>query len=65
VTRQTLAESWYLGLLVGSLLWVGLVPNGPKLAGVPIFDPGLINVISASTTDLAAPYVPPVVPGQP
>jgi NADH-quinone oxidoreductase subunit M len=59
-TRHTLSESWYLGILVGAILWVGVVPNGPKLAGVPIFDPGLVNVINSSTSDLASAYVPPL-----
>lgn len=54
-----LSESWYLGLLVGVLLWVGLAPGGPRLAGIPLFDPGLANVVNASVSDLASPYVIP------
>jgi NADH-quinone oxidoreductase subunit M len=56
---SSLSESWYLGILAGALLWVGIVPSGPKLAGIPLFDPGLVNVINTSTSDLASPYVPP------
>jgi len=44
---------------------VGLFPGGPKLPGTdqPIFDPGLINVMSAGLTDIASPYVAPTAPG--
>jgi hypothetical protein len=55
----SLSESWYLGILVGALLWVGLVPGGPKLFGVPLFDPGLVTVINSTAPDLASPYVVP------
>jgi NADH-quinone oxidoreductase subunit M len=54
----SLAESWYLGILVGALLWVGLLPSGPKLFGVPVFDPGLVNVVNSSAADLASSYAP-------
>jgi NADH-quinone oxidoreductase subunit M len=61
VSDASLGETWYLGVMAGALLWVGLFPGGPKLPGTdqPIFDPGLINVMSAGITDIAAPYVPP------
>jgi NADH-quinone oxidoreductase subunit M len=60
---SSLAESWCLGVLVGALLWVGLVPSGPKLFGNPIFlDQGLINVVNSPTADLAVPYAPPAPP---
>jgi NADH-quinone oxidoreductase subunit M len=52
----TLADSWYLGILVGGLLWVGLLPGGPKLFGIPVVDPGLVNIVNTSTADLASTY---------
>lgn len=54
----SLPDAWYLGILVGTLLWVGLVPGGPKLFGVPLFDPGLVNVVNSATGDLTSPYAP-------
>ena len=61
VSDASLGESWYLGLLAGALLWVGLFPGGPKIPGteVPLFDPGLINQMSAGISDMASPYVLP------
>jgi len=35
----SLADSWYLGILAGALLWVGLLPSGPKLFGIPWWTP--------------------------
>jgi hypothetical protein len=55
----SLSESWYLGILVGTLLWVGLVPSGPKLFGVPLFDPGLVTVVNSTAPDLSSPYAVP------
>ena len=55
----SLPQAWYLGILLGTLLWVGLVPGGPKLFGVPLFDPGLVNVVNSSTPDLSSPYAVP------
>jgi NADH-quinone oxidoreductase subunit M len=52
----SLADAWYLGILVGALLWVGLMPSGPKLLGIPIVDPGLVNIVNTSTADLASTY---------
>ncbi|HYW27769.1 MAG TPA: NADH-quinone oxidoreductase subunit M [Terriglobales bacterium] len=52
----SLADSWYLGILVGALLWVGLLPGGPKLFGIPVVDPGLVNIVNTSTADLASTY---------
>ena len=64
VSDASLGETWYLGVLAGVLLWVGLFPGGPKLPGTDqtIFDPGLVNVLSAGITDIASPYVPPAPP---
>jgi proton-translocating NADH-quinone oxidoreductase chain M len=60
VLPGTTSQTWYLGILVGALIWVGIAPSGPKLGGIPfIFDPGLVPVVNASTADLAAPYVNP------
>jgi proton-translocating NADH-quinone oxidoreductase chain M len=63
VSDASLAEMWYLGLLAGALLWVGLFPGGPKIPGTdtPVFDPGLVNVMGAGLSDLASPYVAPTV----
>jgi NADH-quinone oxidoreductase subunit M len=58
----SLADAWYLGILAGALLWVGLLPSGPKLFGIPIFDPGLVNIVNTSTADLASSYAPTPVP---
>ncbi len=52
----SLADAWYLGILVGALLWVGLLPSGPKLFGIPVVDPGLVNIVNTSTADLASTY---------
>ena len=58
----SLADSWYLGILVGALLWVGLVPSGPKLFGVPILDPGVVNIVNTTTADMASSYAPTPAP---
>jgi proton-translocating NADH-quinone oxidoreductase chain M len=58
VADVTLSEAWYLGILVGALLWVGLVPGGPKVANIPIFDPGLVNVVTQATSEISSSYVP-------
>ena len=66
VSDASLGETWYLGLLAGALLWVGIFPGGPKIPGtdIPLFDPGLISQMSAGISDMASPYVLPT-PGQP
>lgn len=58
----SLADSWYLGILVGALLWVGLLPSGPKLGGVTIVDAGLVNIVNTTTADLASTYAPTPIP---
>src|SRR5256886_303916 len=61
VSDASLSETWYLGLLAGGLLWVGLFPGGPKIPGteIPLFDPGLINQMAAGLSDMASPYAAP------
>lgn len=58
VSDASLGESWFLALLAGALLWVGVFPGGPKLPGTdtPIFDPGLVTTTAAGITDMASPY---------
>jgi proton-translocating NADH-quinone oxidoreductase chain M len=62
VSDASLGETWYLALLAGGLLWVGLFPGGPKLPGTdsPLFDQGLVNVMGAGISDISSPYVLPV-----
>jgi NADH-quinone oxidoreductase subunit M len=67
VSDASLGETWYLGLLAGGLLWVGLFPGGPKIPGTefPLFDPGLLNQMAAGLSDMSSPYVmPSPSPGQ-
>lgn len=61
VSDVSLGETWYLGLLAGALLWVGIFPAGPRIPGLdsPIFDPGLVNQMGAGLSDMAAPYAGP------
>ncbi len=67
VSDAALGEAWYLGLIAGALLWVGLFPGGPKLPGTEqvVFDPGLLNVMSAALTDIASAYAGPSPAGSP
>lgn len=62
VSDASLGETWFLGLLAGGLLWVGLFPGGPKIPGtdVPVFDPGLINQMAAGISEIASQYAQPV-----
>lgn len=57
-----LTETWAIGLLAGALLWVGIFPSGPKLAGVPFFDPGMVNVVNGAASELFSAYAPPAPP---
>ena len=61
VSDASLGETWYLALLAGGLLWVGIFPSGPKVPGtdLPLFDPGLVNTMGAGLSDLASPYTGP------
>jgi NADH-quinone oxidoreductase subunit M len=61
VSDASLGETWFLALMAGALLWVGVFPGGPKLPGtdVPVFDPGVVNTMAAGITNIAAPYVGP------
>lgn len=54
----SLSEVWYLGLMAAALLWVGIIPGGPKLGGISVYDQGLVNVINSSGASIAALYVP-------
>ena len=67
VSDASLGESWFLGLLAGALLWVGLFPGGPKIPGtdVPLFDPGLVNQMASGLSEIASPYAAPSVPAVP
>ena len=58
VSDAALGETWFLAILAGALLWVGMFPTGPKLPGTDqaIFDPGIVNTMAAGITDIASPY---------
>ncbi|MEA2698664.1 MAG: hypothetical protein QOI66_2935, partial [Myxococcales bacterium] len=58
VSDASIGEKWFLGILAGALLWVGMFPGGPKLPGTdtPIFDPGLVNSMAAGISEMASPY---------
>jgi NADH-quinone oxidoreductase subunit M len=57
-----LTDTWALAVLAGALIYLGVVPSGPKLAGIPFLDPGVINVVNAAVADIATPYAPPAPP---
>jgi NADH-quinone oxidoreductase subunit M len=61
VSDASLGETWFLGLLVGALLWVGIFPGGPRIPGtdLPLFDPGLMNNMVAGISDIASAYTGP------
>ena len=63
VSDASLGETWYLALLAGALLWVGIFPSGPKIPGLdtPFLDPGLVNVMGAGLSDMTSPYDAPTV----
>ena len=63
-TDLPLTETWAIGLLAGALLWVGLFPSGPKLAGVPFFDPGMVNIVNGAGSGLFSVYAPPAPPAE-
>src|SRR5438046_2821803 len=58
VSDSSLSETWFLGLMAGALLWVGIVPGGPKIPGTdtPLFDPGVVNQMVANIPEIASPY---------
>jgi NADH:ubiquinone oxidoreductase subunit 4 (subunit M) len=58
VSDSSLSESWFLGLMAGALLWVGIVPGGPKIPGTdsPLFDPGVVNQMVANIPEISSPY---------
>lgn len=57
IRDASIAEVWYAGLLIAALLWVGILPGGPKVAGISVFDPGFANILSQDTSTISAPYV--------
>lgn len=61
-TETDIPQRLYLSGLVVALIWVGVLPSGPKVAGVPIFDPGFVNVMNATTSTQADAYSVPVKP---
>src|SRR5216683_999910 len=64
VSDSSLSESWFLGLMAGALLWVGIVPGGPKIPGTdsPLFDPGVVNQMVANIPEISSPYGPTTTP---
>ncbi len=65
VSDASLGETWYLGILAGALLWVGLFPGGPKIPGtdVPLFDPGFMLQMMAGVSDIASTNYSIPIPG--
>jgi len=57
IRDASLSEVWFAGLLIAALLWVGILPSGPKVAGISVFDPGFVNILSQNTSTISAPYV--------
>ena len=57
IRDASLSEIWFAGILIAALLWVGILPSGPKVAGISIFDPGFVNILSQNTSTISAPYV--------
>jgi proton-translocating NADH-quinone oxidoreductase chain M len=57
IRDASLPEVWYAGILIAAMLWVGILPSGPKVAGISVFDPGFVNILSQNTSTISAPYV--------
>ncbi len=57
IRDASISEVWYAGILIAALLWVGILPSGPKVAGISVFDPGFANILSQNTSTISAPYV--------
>jgi formate hydrogenlyase subunit 3/multisubunit Na+/H+ antiporter MnhD subunit len=42
---------------VAALMWIGIMPSGPKVASIPILESGIVNVISNQVFSLSTPYL--------
>lgn len=59
VSEAGTLELWTLIVLAALVIWVGILPGGPKLFGIPILDPGVVNVVGPAASDLSTRYAPP------